>query len=91
MKVHTIFGLIDREDLEVTDIVTWGDNDRAIATEWKLKRDLMGTIDEKTGFLQFVYDNGNTVESRKGALARRDVAVSVLRPQLVGVEQTHLQ
>jgi hypothetical protein len=36
-KVHTIKGLIERDRLTVTDIVTEDDNSRAVATEWRLK------------------------------------------------------
>lgn len=36
MLVHTIDGLIDRELLEVKDIIDEGDNYRSIATEWYL-------------------------------------------------------
>ena len=35
-QVHTIKGLIDRDKLEVKDIITEGPNDRSIATEWRL-------------------------------------------------------
>jgi hypothetical protein len=35
MLVQTIKGLIPRDQLEVTDIITEGENDRAIATEWR--------------------------------------------------------
>lgn len=34
MKVHTTKGLIDREQLTVTDIVTEEENARVTATEW---------------------------------------------------------
>lgn len=36
VQVHTIKGLVDRDLLEVTDIVTEDDNSRAVATEWRL-------------------------------------------------------
>lgn len=39
--VHTIKGLIARERLIATDIVTEGPNDRAIATEWHLDGELV--------------------------------------------------
>lgn len=41
MKVHTIHGLIDRDRLVATDIITEGPNDRAIATEWHLDGELV--------------------------------------------------
>lgn len=63
MLVYTTKGLIERELLEVKDIITETDNSRDIATEWYLE----------------------------GELVRRDVAVSVLRPQSVlGIEQNNL-
>lgn len=39
--VHTAKGLIERERLTVKDIITEGDNDRAIATEWFLGDELV--------------------------------------------------
>lgn len=39
--VHTTKGLIERERLTVSDIVTEGDNDRAVATEWHLDGELV--------------------------------------------------
>lgn len=39
--VHTTKGLIERDRLEVKDITTEGDNDRAIATEWFLDGELV--------------------------------------------------
>lgn len=41
MLVQTIKGLVERDLLEVTDIITEGDNDRAIATEWRLEGELV--------------------------------------------------
>ena len=41
MKVHTIHGLIDRDRLTVTDIVSEEENSRAIATEWHLDGELV--------------------------------------------------
>lgn len=35
MKVSTTEGLIEHDALDVRDIVTWGDNCRVIATEWR--------------------------------------------------------
>ena len=90
MKVHTIFGLIDREDLEVKDTITERDSDRAISMEWYLKRDLMAESDGKMGLLEFVYPDGTVVRSVKGALVRRDASVAVLRPPLIGSEQASL-
>jgi hypothetical protein len=87
VKVHTIFGLIDREDLEVKDVISETENGRCLAMEWRLKRDLMGTIDGKSGFLIYDHPVDGPIESRKGALARRDASVAVLRPQLFGAEQ----
>jgi hypothetical protein len=40
-QVHTIKGLIDRDRLTVTDIVSEDDNSRAIATEWFLDGELV--------------------------------------------------
>ncbi|HEU4603745.1 MAG TPA: hypothetical protein VFS24_17350 [Steroidobacteraceae bacterium] len=36
MKVQTIDGLIDRDQLEARDIITEEDNARVVATEWYL-------------------------------------------------------
>ena len=41
MLVHTTKGLIERDLLEVTDIVTEEDNARVIATEWRLDGELV--------------------------------------------------
>jgi hypothetical protein len=62
MKVHTIKGLIDRDRLDVKDIVTEEETCRVIATEWY---------------------HGDE-------LVRRDVWVSLLTGQAVGVEQAEL-
>lgn len=35
MKVMTIDGPLERDDLVITDVVTWTDNTREIATEWR--------------------------------------------------------
>lgn len=40
-KVHTVKGLIDRDRLEVNDIVSDEDNARVIATEWHLDGELV--------------------------------------------------
>ena len=40
-QVHTIKGLVDRDLLAVTDIVTEDDNSRTIATEWHLDGELV--------------------------------------------------
>ncbi len=40
-KVHTTKGLIERDRLTVKDIITEGENDRAIATEWFLDGELV--------------------------------------------------
>jgi len=37
MKVFTTHGLLDIEQLDVADIITFGPDSREIATEWKLK------------------------------------------------------
>jgi hypothetical protein len=37
--VHTTHGLVDRDELDIKDIITEGPNDRTIATEWRLKSD----------------------------------------------------
>lgn len=39
--VHTTKGLIARERLIATDIVTEGSNDRSVATEWHLDGELV--------------------------------------------------
>lgn len=39
--VQTAIGLIDRADLEVTDIVSEGFNDRTVATEWRHNGELV--------------------------------------------------
>lgn len=39
--VHTTKGLIERDRLVATDIITEGANDRAIATEWHLDGELV--------------------------------------------------
>lgn len=39
--VHTTKGLIERDRLIATDIITEGDNDRSIATEWHLDGELV--------------------------------------------------
>lgn len=90
MKVHTIFGLVDREDLIVKDIIVETDIDRSLAMEWYLKRDLYGEIDGKVGPLEFVYPDGTVVRSMKGALVRRDASAAILRPPLIGAEQAAL-
>jgi len=41
MLVHTIKGLIERDQLSVKDIVTEDVNSRAIATEWYLGDELV--------------------------------------------------
>jgi hypothetical protein len=41
MLVQTIKGLIPRDQLEVTDIVTEGQNDRTIATEWRFNGEIV--------------------------------------------------
>ena len=41
MKVHTTKGLIDRERLIATDIVSEEDNARVVATEWHLDGELV--------------------------------------------------
>lgn len=41
MKVMTTKGLIDYEQLKVTDLVEVGDNHRKIATEWHLGDELV--------------------------------------------------
>ena len=41
MKVHTIKGMVDRERLIASDIVTEEDNARVIATEWHLDGELV--------------------------------------------------
>ena len=41
VQVHTIHGLVDRDRLQVTDVVTEDDNSRAIATEWHLDGELV--------------------------------------------------
>lgn len=40
-KVHTTKGLIDRDLLKVKDVVTEGDNWRAIATVWTLNGEMV--------------------------------------------------
>jgi hypothetical protein len=40
-KVHTIKGLIDRDQLTVKDIVSEDENSRAVATEWFLDGELV--------------------------------------------------
>lgn len=40
-QVWTTKGNVDRDQLTVEDIVTEGDNHRAIATEWKLNGELV--------------------------------------------------
>jgi len=40
-KVHTTKGLIDREKLAVTDIITNEPNARVVATEWHLDGELV--------------------------------------------------
>lgn len=41
MLVHTTKGLIERDRLEVTDIITNTANSRDIATEWRLDGELV--------------------------------------------------
>lgn len=41
MKIYTTHDLVDRELLEVTDHITWEDNARVIATEWRLNGELV--------------------------------------------------
>lgn len=41
MLVHTTKGLIERELLTVTDIVSEEDNARVVATEWHLEGELV--------------------------------------------------
>ena len=41
MKVHTTKGLIERDRLIVTDIVSEEDNARVVATEWHLDGELV--------------------------------------------------
>lgn len=41
MLVQTIKGLIDSDQLEVRDVVEWGDNHRSIATEWRHNGELV--------------------------------------------------
>lgn len=36
MKVHTTKGLIDRDQLRTSDVITEEDNARVVATEWFL-------------------------------------------------------
>lgn len=37
MKVHTQIGLVEREQLDVRDIIEEHDNARVTATEWRIK------------------------------------------------------
>lgn len=41
MKVMTAKGLIDHEQLEVRDVVEWGDNHRKVASEFYLGDELV--------------------------------------------------
>lgn len=37
MKVYTAVGVLDSDELNVADVVTYTDNTREIGTEWRLK------------------------------------------------------
>jgi hypothetical protein len=41
MKVMTTKGLIEAADLDPQDFITWSDNARVIATEWRLQGELV--------------------------------------------------
>lgn len=41
IQVHTTHGLVDRDSLTVTDIVSEDDNSRTLATEWHLGEELV--------------------------------------------------
>lgn len=40
-KVHTILGLVDRNDLIIKDVISEDDSSRIIATEWYLGEQLV--------------------------------------------------
>lgn len=35
MLIHTTLGLVERDELTVSDVIEWHDNARVIATEWR--------------------------------------------------------
>jgi hypothetical protein len=41
VKIHTTHGLVDFDQLTVTDVVTMEENARVIATEWRLGDELV--------------------------------------------------
>ena len=67
MKVMTTLGLIEMDNLDVTDVVELGDNHRKVATEFRLRGETCPP------------ECGNTHQSINCKLRRRDVAVSMLR------------
>jgi hypothetical protein len=41
MKIFTTRGLVEKDQLQITDITTWEDNARVTATEWRLNGELV--------------------------------------------------
>jgi len=89
--VHTIFGLIPREDLDVTEKVYEDARHRSVRTEWTLRRDITVEHEGEQRLLEFVYPpkqnpDGSPIEgsevvvqSRKGEIARADSHVMAKR------------
>lgn len=63
-KVFTIKGLVDREALEVLDIITETSNSRDIATEWYLDGELV----RRDVAVSILAPVATTIEAKQGAL-----------------------
>lgn len=77
--IETKYGLMQREWLDVRDVVQEDANSRSIATEWVY-------IGEPITILV----NGEMIPLSKGEVVRRDGHVMILRTQAIGGEQVRM-